>query len=89
MATAGQFEAKVYQVEKIRIRILRENGSDVRSDMEGFNPYDMSNKAPDNFSVASFKTRIKRFIGPIFIIEVMDKNGNVVSQGNTLLKNIR
>lgn len=88
MPTVEDFEAKVYKVEGIRIRLRYPDGRDIRGDKVGLPAYDVESPRPDSFTARDFKDSLRNFVGFNVKVEVLDSQGNLVP-GKTSLAKLR
>jgi len=88
MPTVEDFEAKVYKVEGIRIRLRYPNGRDVRGDKVGVPAYDVETPTPDSFTVRDFKDSLRNFVGFNVEVDILDSQGDLV-HGKTSLAKLR
>ena len=89
MPTIRSIERKIERVERFTVRILYPDGSDIRSDQEGFrHTYNYKRAANKDWTVNHWKAiRFqKKFQG--FKVEVLFGNGQEAN-GNTKLDNVR
>lgn len=80
MINAGELERKISSIEGFDIRILQ-NGKDVRSDKGGFEDWPYQRQSKGSMTVSDWISKFQNQY-PGYEVEIL-------SRGNTLLKNIR
>ena len=88
MSKVKNVEKRIWDVEGFAVRILHLGGADVRGDRMGLPQYTYQRAAPNDITVATWKTTRFQPSYPGFDVDVMDGNGESV-QGNTKLSTVR
>jgi hypothetical protein len=88
MANSRELESQIKEVERLDVRLVNENGRQVRGDSVGFADYPYKRAANETLTVAAWKNArfFKHYEG--YDIEVLDENGDV-THGRTILANVR
>lgn len=88
MPNSRELEQQIEKVERLKVRLIHENGRQVRTDSDGFSDYPFQKAANGNLTIAAWKqTRIcKHFEG--YDIEVLSEDGSTI-HARTLLANAR
>lgn len=85
MATMGELEKQIFDIEGFNVRFSRD-GRKVRSDCGGFNDYSYKNAAYDNWTAKKWiNTRAIDYVQN-YEIEVLEFNGTVAANNRTLKK---
>lgn len=89
MPTVGSVERKIRSVEGIEVRVLHQDGRDVRSDYDGLPYYNKYERAASHeMTVADWKEIRFNSVYPGFKVKVLDGGGREV-HGATKLGNVR
>ena len=89
MATIGDIEWRIEQVEGFRVRIRHgRDGSDVRSDRGNLKQYGYKNALMRSKRVKEWRDGRFALTYPGFVVDVLTADGNV-AHGRTLLCNVR
>jgi hypothetical protein len=88
MAQVRRVERRIERVEGFRVRILYEDGRNVRSDRSDLNQYPYERMMKNSSNVKTWKQHRFHVVYQGFDVEVLDARGDKV-HGNTLLGTVR
>jgi hypothetical protein len=90
MATLGEVEQAIFEVEKVKVSFRHPSGRDARSNKRGFTPYSYQKKLNSDYTVANF---IKQRIAPLYehhglriVVTFQDRS---IAHGGNMLRQVR
>ena len=89
MPTIGSIERRIQRVEGFMVSLLYPDGTNIRSDQQGFrHNYNYERAASDDMTVSQWRATRLQSVYPGYRVEVLFANGQIAN-GNTKLGSVR
>ncbi|MCG5549577.1 hypothetical protein [Halorhodospira halochloris] len=87
MATVGEVEDQIMEVEGLRVVILNQDGRNARSDMQGLQEWPFQKASKGSWTIAEWEEKFEE-VYPSLSVAVVDQTGTPYYR-NTLIGNVR